>query len=140
LKNFHKTTGFALAFLLGLAGFFPASGEENGLDIRLADSWSNNQQGRAEKTLIIDVEDMAFVASLDPGVGRGTVTGKLAVENGNYILQEMKETTGKFWGLLVKSFNNTPMQVSFHDDDTFELRCETNKTVNTFFGGIFFRR
>jgi hypothetical protein len=140
LKKNHAGTGLALAFLLGLAGFFPAYGEDDPRYAGLSGFWSNNQQGRDEKTLLIDMEDMSFVASLDPGVGRGTVSGKITEENGEYMLREMAETTGRFWGLFVKPLNNTPVQVSFHDDDTFELRCETNKTVNMFFGGIFYRR
>jgi hypothetical protein len=140
LKKFHGGTGLALAFLLGLAGFFPAYGEDDPRYAGLSGFWSNNQRDREEKTLLIDMEGMTFVASLDPGMGRGTVSGKLAEKGGEYVLKEMVETTGRFWGLFVKSFNNTPMQVSFHDDDTFELRCATNKMVNTIFGGIFFRR
>jgi hypothetical protein len=140
LKKIHAGTGLALVFLLGFAGFFPAYGEDDASRTGLSGFWSNNKQGRDEKTLLIDMEGMSFVASLDPGLGRGTVSGKITEEDGEYVLREMAETTGRFWGLFVKPLNNTPVQVSFHDDDAFELWCETNKTVNTFFGGIFFRR
>jgi hypothetical protein len=136
---FRAGTGLALAFLLGLAGFFPAYGEDDAPYAGLTGFWSNNLYGRAEKTLRINADDMSFAASLDPGMGRGLISGKIAVENGEYVLQELVETTGRFWGFAVKSFNGVPVQVFLHGGDIFELKCEENKMVETFFGGSFYR-
>jgi hypothetical protein len=133
-------TAPALAFLLVFAGFFPVYGEDEESYARFEGFWSNNQQNRAEKTLRINTADMSFIASLDPGVGRGLISGKIAVEDGEFILRELAEITGRFWGFAVKSFNDVPVQVVFHDNDAFELKCERNKMVETFFGGNFYRR
>jgi hypothetical protein len=137
---FRAVAGLVLAFLLGLAGFFPAYGEEGVTYEGLAGFWSNNQHNRAEKTLLINTDDMSFVASLDPGMGRGLISGRIVMENGEYILQELVETTGRFWGFAVKSFNDVPVQVLFQGGDIFELKCERNKMVETFFGGSYYRR
>ncbi|MDR1240220.1 MAG: hypothetical protein LBK27_08895 [Treponema sp.] len=128
-----------LVFFLGLAGFRSYGSGDEVIDRRLTGVWSNRLEKRAGKTLVMDMENLSFTASLDPGVGRGIIDGRVVIENGEYVLQNMTETSGRFWGFAVKSFNNVPVQIFFYDDDRFELSCEKNKMVETFFGGTFYR-
>jgi hypothetical protein len=139
-KYGHRVKVPALIFLLILAGFSRSWGDGGAIDGRLAGSWSNNREKRDAKTLFIDVAGLSFTASLDPGMGRGTVSGKIGIKDGEYVLLDMAETTGRFWGFAVKSFNDTPVQILFHDDDSFNLSCEKSKMVETFFGGDFYRQ
>jgi hypothetical protein len=114
-------------------------GGTSGPAYSLTGSWSNKKEKIAEKTFTIAEDGISFTVSLDPGIGgRGTVTGKLIAEGDTYILQDMKETTGKFWGKIVGKYDKTAVQIKFKDQGTFELKC-TNSIVETMFGGEFYR-
>jgi hypothetical protein len=70
--------------------------------------------------------------------GRGTVTGRLEAQGNGHKLQDMKEITGKWWGMAVGAFNNTAVDIVFSNNDTFELKSG-NSLVMNFFGGVFSR-
>lgn len=140
MNTFTRITGIALAaVLLVFCGCSDEPEKDKPIDPRLTGEWSNELEGADGKTFSIDYYGY-FTASLDPAGadGRGTVTGKLTAEGTEYIMSNMKETTGKNWGDAVRFYNGTYIQIIYDDArNSFELQCKDSPPVKEFFGGVY---
>jgi hypothetical protein len=142
MKTFLRFTGI----LLLAAGMLTLSGckepDENKVEPGLVGSWSNRERGDDLKTFTIQLNGK-FSADLNPSGadGPGTVTGVLIKEGNEYMMNNMVETTGKGWGGGVSLYNRTYVQITLSDNDNiFDLECEDDPIVKTFFGGRYFKQ
>jgi hypothetical protein len=117
--------------------------EAEEFDSRLVGKWSNNKTDEDLKEFTIK-EDGTFEVSLNPGDalgGRGTVTGKLSRDGSDFMMDQMKETTGTLWGSSVSGFNRTYVQITFgSNNNSFTLNCKDSSPVELFFGGIYYKQ
>jgi len=141
--------GFTAAALLAV-GMLALGGcketAENEVDARLVGTWSNNAAGVDLKTFTIQLNG-SFSATLTNTIGavgmdeQGTVTGVLVKEGSEYMMNDMRETTGKSWGNSVGAFNGEYVKITLsNDNNSFDLTCEGNITVDDFFGGTYYKQ
>jgi hypothetical protein len=145
--NKKSLLGAALCalFLLVLSGCKTDGGPS--LDPRLVGEWTNDKEdpslsNTGTRKFTINA-DGSFECSINPlNQGRGTVIGILTADGDNaYRMSELEETTEQSWGAAVATFGNDPMNnvtIEFADGNTFTFTGE-NSTVNTFFGGTYYR-
>jgi hypothetical protein len=125
--------------LLIFAGCAHPNGADDPFDQRLTGTWSNKVHDIKQKTFVIR-SDGSFTASINPGLGgRGTVTGRLVADKGEYIMTGMAENAGTDWKNAVGTFNGTYVQMVFSGPDAFDLKCKGNNVVEQFFGALFYR-
>jgi hypothetical protein len=132
-------TVLAVVCSVVFAGCPHANGSNGSFDQRLTGTWSNQVSDINQKTFVIR-PDGSFTASINPGMGgRGTVTGRLIADNGEYIMTGMAETSGTDWQNAVGKFNGTYIQMVFSGDKNFELKCKDDNLVERFFGASYHR-
>jgi len=135
----------AITFLAVSVLFFsgcPEEGEEE-IETALVGNWSNEKPGAELKTFSIK-SDGSFTATLaDPEISSvpGTVNGVLIKEGSDYMMNNMKETTGISWGGAVGTYNGAYVQITLSNYDlTFDLKCKDVNIVERFFGGTYYRQ
>jgi hypothetical protein len=114
------------------------------IDQGLVDTWINdptdvNLDNAGTRKFSIKA-DGSFECSIAPvGQPRGTVTGVLVAEKGEYIMTKLKGITGNGWELAVGGYNGKYVQITFSGNDIFEFSCADDETVTNFFGGTYYR-
>jgi hypothetical protein len=145
-KSFCFTAIALLAVSTLIFSGCPEEAEKGGkIDPALAGNWSNEEAGSDLKTFTIQPNG-SFSATLDVltgeyGTGHGTVTGVLAKEGSDYMMNKMKEITSKDWGSAVSLFDRTYVQITLSNgNNTFTLECGDNPIVEIYFGGTYYRQ
>jgi hypothetical protein len=137
----------AIVFVLGvfLAACPETADNSEPIDQRLAreGGWTNNQTGDDEKSFVIQ-SGGSFECSIDPGLGRAAVTGKLTRENGIYVMSGLtvKNTDGGLTTAMVSAFNNHAISITFNSDGSFDFSSAESgpsaTAVNDYFGGTYY--
>jgi hypothetical protein len=139
LRGFGFLTALVLICFTVLAGCPVETTEDESVPSGLVGNWSLADTSAGARAFVIQ-KNGSFVATLNPGAP-GTVEGKLRFADGEYQMNDMKETTEATWGSAVAAFNGTWVQITLsNNDNTFTLTCETNPAVTQFFGGSYNRQ
>jgi hypothetical protein len=139
LRGFGFLTALVLICFTVLAGCPVETTEDENFPAELVGTWSLADISAGERSFSIQ-EDGSFAATLNPGAP-GTVAGKLRFADGEYQMNDMKETTGATWGAAVENFKGTWVQITLsNNNNTFTLECESTPMVTQFFGGSYNRQ
>jgi len=141
MKIFKYTCIALLAACILVMGGCKEEDEGEPIETALVGTWSNEDDSNP-KTFTIS-SDGSFLVTMNPyGIqGEGKVKGILVKEGNEYKMNKMKETTGvPAWGDAVGLYNGEYVQITFSNNDTFELKSADNNAVEEYFGGIYYRQ